>query len=174
MSDKKEDMESPDAKKTLPVGIWAALIGLFGVLITGFFSVINTRTVIALPAQLTQTAKSALATMPNSTATETPVLGSKVYFVLPKPDELSMLPRIFAGYDQPETPTINSNSVEIHANESYIWRYHWCATSRERLVGNLKEMNFYFLVDGTPISQDFFLEYEIDTEKWICQSWAMR
>jgi hypothetical protein len=195
----KEQAETSEEKSNSSTLVIVAIIGLAGTvitaLVTGFFGLLNTKTEIVLPASLTQTAQALLSTnatttltptatpissptftitpdmMATITATNTPE--RKVDFITPKKDELYVLPLILSDYIDSGKPNINSYYITVKSNESFIWKFYWCAKYQGTLQENLTLIKFNFMVDDVKIAEENFLKYENESKGWKCQTWAI-
>ncbi len=181
MSDEKEVAQAAEEKKTRSVEIWVALIGLLGVFVAGTFAVLDSRWDDVFPKEptATYTASPTITNTPTQTSTIAPVAEGnintptpKVSFMLLELEEVSRLPQILPKYSTSIKPDIFSYAVDIAPNESYRWKYYWCATDRGLLEDNLEKMEFHFLVDDEKIPEEYFLQYPFETEKWVCQAWV--
>jgi len=201
-TDNKKSLSTP-----VLVAIISLITAIVGGVITGIFMLINTRAQINLPAKLTQTAESVVLTLtaqsvpgeiptllptdtliPPPTYTETPEIVAeatlshtpepKVDFLVPTSDDVYNLPLLFYDYVISGKPVTRTYKKTIQSNETFLWKYFWCAKYDGTLQENLMEINFEFMVDDIPVPEDYFLKYkstggfgEAQTD-WKCQLWA--
>lgn len=102
-----------------------------------------------------------------------PTLEPGVTFTAPLQDDLNKLPTIFGDYTDPNVPKIYTYYVSVHAEQSFFWKYQWCAKHQDILDENLSKMKFSFLMDETPIPESYFYAYDYDTTNhWACHIWV--
>ena len=188
-------------KIVLPVlgTIIVAIIGYFGIRTQIFAPTWITQTAQVI--HLTQTAQSlfnatptqnptpAASLTPLPTPSKTPEIVAeavvptdtpepKVVFILPETDELSSLSVLHYDYLNSIKPTTRTYYNTIRSNESYLWKYFWCAKYEGDLQKNLLEVDFVFMVDDVIVPEENFRKYRTyggtgaANEGWVCQAWA--
>lgn len=102
-----------------------------------------------------------------------PTLEPVVTFTAPLKDDLNKLPTIFGDYTDPNVPKTYQYYVSVHAEQSFFWKYQWCAKHQDILDENLSKMKFSFLVNETPIPESYFYAYNYKTtNNWSCHIWV--
>ena len=187
--------------------VLSIIFGFLGVVVTALVGYLGIRAQIYAPVGITQTAQAIYETQtmqsllvatsaiaqtltptttltltpsltPTSTATATKTPEPKVVFIVPNEDELYSLPVLHYDYINSIRPATRTYDKTVQSNESFLWKYFWCAKYENALQKNLREVNFEFMVDDVIVPEDNFRKYRTagefggTSEDWSCQAWA--
>lgn len=116
--------------------------------------------------------------LPTTTATPTNTPVPKVLLMRPEEDHLYSFPVIFYDYLNSIKPITRTYRRTIQSDETYMWKYFWCAKYEGSLQENLGELDFVFMVDDVIMPEEYFQKYRThggagaSNENWVCQAWA--